>query len=73
MGLRIPEGAPLTPEGLRTHREMFIAAMRAYNAGEGKRMRSWTLPFLIRHSAYHVLDHAWEMEDKNLSGEPEWS
>jgi hypothetical protein len=69
VGLRIPEGAALTPEGLRTHRETFIAAMRAYNAGEGKRMRSWTLPFLIRHSAYHVLDHAWEMEDKNLSGD----
>ena len=44
------------------------AAMRAYNAGEAKRpMRSWTLPFLIRHSAFHTLDHAWEMEDKDLS------
>ena len=73
VGLRIPEGAALTPEGLRTHRETFIAAMRAYNAGEGKRMRSWTLPFLIRHSAFHVLDHAWEMEDKNLAGQPERS
>jgi hypothetical protein len=39
----------------------------AYNAGKVKRrMRSWTLPFLIRHSAYHTLDHAWEMEDKDL-------
>jgi len=42
--------------------------MRAYNAGEvNRRMRSWTLPFLIRHSAYHTLDHAWEMQDKDLS------
>ncbi len=32
-------------------------------------MRTWTLPYLIRHSAYHTLDHAWEMEDKDLSGE----
>ncbi len=69
VGLRIPEGAALTPDGLRTHREAYVAAMRAYNAGEGKRMRSWTLPFLIRHSAYHMLDHAWEMEDKDLSDE----
>jgi hypothetical protein len=69
VGLRIPEEAALTPDGLRTHREAYVAAMRAYNAGEGKRMRSWTLPFLIRHSAYHVMDHAWEMEDKDLSGE----
>lgn len=69
IGLRIPEGAALTPGGLVDHREAYLAAMRAYNAGDGKRMRSWTLPFLIRHSAFHVLDHAWEMEDKNLRGE----
>ena len=29
---------------------------------------SWTHRFLIRHLAYHVMDHAWEMEDKDLSG-----
>ena len=47
----------------------YVAAMSAYNSGEGKRMRSWTLPFLIRHSAFHVMDHAWEMEDKDIPGE----
>ncbi len=70
VGLRIAEEAALTPDGLRQHREAYVAAMRAYNAGEvSRRMRSWTLPFLIRHSAYHTLDHAWEMEDKDLSAE----
>ncbi|MFI5255235.1 MAG: hypothetical protein ACHQ15_07250 [Candidatus Limnocylindrales bacterium] len=69
VGLRIPEEAALTPDGLRQHRETYVAAMRAYNAGDvARRMRSWTLPFLIRHSAFHTLDHAWEMEDKDLSG-----
>jgi hypothetical protein len=67
VGLRIPEEAALTPKGLRSHRKSYIDAMRAYNAGEGKRMKSWNLPFLIRHSAFHVMDHAWEMEDKDLS------
>lgn len=44
--------------------------MRAYNAGEvTRRMCSWTLPFLIRHSAFHTLDHAWEMEDEDLTTE----
>jgi hypothetical protein len=70
VGLRIPEEAALTPDGLRQHRQTYVAAMRAYNAGEVKRMRSWTLPFLIRHSAFHMLDHAWEMEDKDLSTPP---
>jgi hypothetical protein len=69
LGLRIPEEAALTPEGLLRHRDTYVDAMRAYNAGQSaKRMRSWTLPFLIRHSAFHTLDHAWEMEDKDLSG-----
>jgi hypothetical protein len=68
VGLRIDEGAALTPAGLRKHRKAYVAAMRAYNAGEvPRRMRTWTLPFLIRHSAFHTLDHAWEMEDKDLS------
>jgi hypothetical protein len=26
-----------------------------------------TCPFLIRHSAFHTMDHAWEMEDKDLT------
>jgi hypothetical protein len=70
VGLRIPERAALTPDGLRQHREAYVAAMRAYNAGAvPRRMRSWTLAFLIRHSAFHTLDHAWEMEDKDLSAE----
>ncbi len=69
VGLRIPEEAALSPDGLRQHRKDYVAAMRAYNAGEvARRMRSWTLPFLIRHSAFHTLDHAWEMEDKDLYG-----
>jgi hypothetical protein len=72
VGLRIPERAAMTPDGLREYRETYVAAMRAYNAGEiQRRMRSWTLPFLIRHSAYHTLDHAWEMQDKDLTGQDE--
>lgn len=68
VGLRTPEGAALSPEGLRQHRKDYVAAMRAYHAGKVERpMRSWTLAFLIRHSAFHTLDHAWEMEDKDLS------
>ena len=67
LGLRIPERSALTPKGLREYRKNYVAAMREYNAGEGKRMRSWNLPFLIRHSAFHTMDHAWEMEDKDLT------
>jgi hypothetical protein len=68
LGMRVPDGRTLTPKGLRDYRAAYVATMQAYNAGEGNRMRSWNLPFLIRHSAYHTMDHAWEMEDKDLSG-----
>src|SRR6266851_2452152 len=52
---------------LRAHREAFTAAIRDYNA-RGAPARTWTVQFVIRHSAYHMLDHAWEMEDRDLSG-----
>jgi hypothetical protein len=68
VGLRVPERAALTPDGLRTYRTAYIEAIRAYQRGEVDRpMRSWTLQFLLRHSAFHTMDHAWEMEDKDLS------
>ena len=68
VGLQKPDEPVLSASELPQYREDYVAAMRAYNAGEVKRrMRSWTLPFLIRHSAFHTLDHAWEMEDKDLS------
>jgi hypothetical protein len=68
VGLQLPEGAALEPDALGRYRNEYVEAMRAYNAGEVKgHMLTWTLPFLIRHSAYHTLDHAWEMEDKDLS------
>jgi hypothetical protein len=68
VGIVVPDGNALIPDGIPGYREAYVAAMRAYNSGEvAKRMRSRTLPFLIRHSAFHTLDHAWEMEDKDLS------
>jgi hypothetical protein len=71
LGLRVPEDGAFTPMGLRDYRDDYVATMRTYNAGEGNRMRSWNLPFLIRHSAFHTMDHAWEMEDKDLTAPAE--
>jgi hypothetical protein len=71
VGLLVPDDGVVVAAAARpAYRDAYVAAMRAYNAGEvTRRMRSWTLPFLIRHSAFHTMDHAWEMEDKDLSGE----
>ena len=57
-----------TPAELAVHRDRFVEAMRAWYA-EGKPLGSWTIPYLLRHAAYHVLDHTWEMQDRDLTGE----
>jgi hypothetical protein len=66
LGLRTPDGANLTGEGLRAHRDAYCNAIRALHS-EGKMARTWPLRYLIRHTAYHTLDHAWEMEDKDMT------
>ena len=67
VGVTTPLDARERPDDLRAHRDAFCAAIRDYNA-RGAPARTWTVQFVIRHSAYHMLDHAWEMEDRDLSG-----
>jgi hypothetical protein len=66
LGLRMPESQTLTDEMVTAHRAAYISAIRAFHA-EGKTARTWPLRYLIRHTAYHTLDHTWEMEDKDLT------
>jgi hypothetical protein len=66
VGVNTPLEARERPDELRAHREAFCAAIRDYNA-RGAPARTWTVQFVIRHAAYHMLDHAWEMEDRDLS------
>jgi hypothetical protein len=66
--VRTPRDVVLTAEGLAAHRAMYFDALRAYNA-DGRAARTWPLQFLIRRTAHHVMDHAWELEDRDLSGE----
>jgi hypothetical protein len=66
LGVLTPEEALLTAEGLQAHRAAYCAAIRTLHA-ESKPARTWPLRYLIRHTAFHTLDHAWEMEDKDLT------
>ena len=65
-GLHPPPDALLTDAGLRAHRDAYCTGIRALHAA-GKLAGKWPLRYLIRHTAYHTLDHAWEMEDKDLT------
>ena len=69
IGVLTPEEAMLTDQGLKAHRAAYCQAIRDYHS-QGKlagKMAKWPLRYLIRHTAYHTLDHAWEMEDKDLT------
>ena len=69
VGVLTPFSAMLANEGLAEHREAYCAAILAH-CEEGKLARKWPLSYLIRHTAFHTLDHAWEMEDKDLTVQP---
>ena len=62
--VRTPREAVLTPDGLAEHRDATVEAIRTYDA-LGKPARTWPIPFLVRRIAHHVMDHAWEMEDRD--------
>jgi hypothetical protein len=69
VGVRTELDVVLAPDGLATHRQQYLDAIRAYNA-EGRPARTWPIQFLVRRTAHHVMDHAWEMEDRDLGAPP---
>ncbi len=62
--VRTPKEVALTREGLMAHRAAYLDALRAYVAA-GRPARTWPIRFLIRRTAHHVMDHTWEMEDRD--------
>ena len=69
VGVATPEGKLVTTApALKVYRSQLCDAIRTYHS-EGKLARTWPLRFLIRHAAFHTMDHAWEMEDKDLTGD----
>ena len=63
VGIREPDEVRLTPQELADLRERYIAAIREYHAAD-RPARRWPLRFLIRRTAQHAMDHAWEIEDR---------
>jgi hypothetical protein len=66
VGVVVPDDAWRDPKELGEYRDAFVAAIREFNAS-GSPARTWPLQFLMRRCAWHMLDHAWEMEDRDLS------
>ena len=69
VGVVTPDEGMLTDKGMRAYREAYCNGIRDYHS-QGKsagKLAKWPLRYLIRHTAFHTLDHAWEMEDKDLT------
>jgi hypothetical protein len=66
LGMPMPDEVITDTKALKTYRDAYCAAIRQHFA-QGSMARSWPLRYLIRHTAFHTMDHTWEMEDKDLS------
>jgi len=69
IGVLTRDDAMLTGKELKAYRAAYCHAIRDYHS-QGKlagKIAKWPLRFLIRHTAFHTLDHTWEMEDKDLT------
>lgn len=65
--VRSDPASVVTAAGLAEHRRAYLAAIRAYNA-DHRPARTWPIQFLIRRTAHHAMDHAWELEDREPGG-----
>src|SRR5690606_25926346 len=48
----------------QAHREAVYAAIPELRGGDPVKTNGWPVRYFIRRAAWHVLDHAWEMQDK---------
>jgi hypothetical protein len=65
VGVHSSKDAWRNDDTLRAHREAFVAGIREFNAIGPAAGKWWTVQFTIRRAAWHMLDHAWEMEDRD--------
>ena len=66
LGAKLAEPAPFDARAIAAHRQALSDALR--KADEVVRrepdQRRWPMRYAIRRIAWHVLDHAWEIEDR---------
>ena len=66
VGVKVPLETRDNAEALRAYRDAFIERIRVHHV-RGESAGQWALQFLIRRCAWHMLDHAWEIEDRDYS------
>jgi hypothetical protein len=69
LGLERPDVVLDDAAVLADQRAAVVAALREHGPTGNLPERKWPVRYTIRRMAWHVMDHAWEMEDKDLSGD----
>jgi hypothetical protein len=65
MGLRPAPVDPGDPGSVASLRQAISEALAAARAGEPMKVKGWLPRYAARRIAWHVLDHAWEIEDRS--------
>lgn len=68
IGVRTPPFDWRNRVAVAAHRDAVFAAIPQLREGDASTAKGWPVRYFIRRAAWHVLDHAWEMEDKDLTG-----
>jgi hypothetical protein len=64
IGLRLPQPVADDDAGTEALRDAIEGALRAARGGAPSGTTGWPPRYAARRIAWHVLDHAWEIEDK---------
>jgi hypothetical protein len=65
LGVKHPQPALGDAEAIASLREAILAVLRGPSDGSPPVPRGWPVRYAARRIAWHVLDHAWEMEDRS--------
>lgn len=68
IGVRTPTFDSFDAKAVSAHHEAVFAAIPLLRNGDPAQPKGWPVQYFIRRAAWHVLDHAWEMVDKDLTG-----
>lgn len=67
IGVRTPPFDVRDRTAVTAHRNRVLAAIPGLRNGEKVVDKGWPVTYAIRRMAWHILDHAWEMQDKTLN------
>lgn len=65
IGITEPKASDVSPEAVTSRRAQVIALLSGASDGSRLVEKGWPVRYALRRFAWHVLDHAWEIQDKS--------